>query len=391
MPAPHLHWKTDILDPFRDIIGQNGIITTDDLFGDQPDNDDPSDRRLHDPVEVRSLIFGDTHFRSELSCAPELVRFLNHIKFVAPQGRRPFIGINGDFIEGRKRDGSLSNAESVVVQKVLRASRKGTDVVITPGNHDPFFHDLADTFVTPNMAVKKRIVHQTLTGENLLIEHTDNFDLLVRSRTLEWVGTQAKERLAKMSVAFDNLKDNAVVNRMFGALGMGKGWSLAHAILGETDGASYGERYIEATTAYLHAVNAEIYHKHKQDPNNFKPDYIHGMVGNHTHVATKRTFSSPLNPVSGEFMGPPLVTYYNTGHWTQPPSGSHAAEREVRSPKYPALTALVEFPDGRLDHVQWVPNKGIIQLAIGSELSKPVARMLPRPAQARDDRAKLAG
>src|SRR6266481_8761554 len=56
-----------------------------------------------------------------------------------------------------------------VIQKLLRKSRKGTNVIYVPGNHDELVTDFCGAY--GNIAIAKNFVHTTADGRRILVIH----------------------------------------------------------------------------------------------------------------------------------------------------------------------------------------------------------------------------
>jgi UDP-2,3-diacylglucosamine pyrophosphatase LpxH len=81
-----------------------------------------------------------------------------------------------------------TQAHNDVVQKLLRKARKGTRIVLVPGNHDEAFDDFLG-WRFGNIDVKSEAVHETASGLRLLVMHGDQFDGVVYyARSLVWLG-----------------------------------------------------------------------------------------------------------------------------------------------------------------------------------------------------------
>ena len=66
-----------------------------------------------------------------------------------------------------------------VIQKILRKARKGTRIVVMPGNHDEGLHQLLG-YRFGTVEVSAEAVHVTADGRRLLVMHGDQFDGVVR-------------------------------------------------------------------------------------------------------------------------------------------------------------------------------------------------------------------
>src|SRR5581483_7721866 len=144
-------------------------------------------------------------------------------------------------------------------------------------------------------------------------------------------------------------------------LGLESHWSLAHTIKTRSDGRTYTESYSQAMLAYLVARNAQIHARHQHQPPAAREPYFAGIICGHTHVPEIRQFRSPVDVDTGESIGPEIVTYYNTGHWTGRPSdGASAAGKWHEHGAHPTCTGVVEHLDGRMEPIRWVPGQGIV-------------------------------
>ena len=66
-----------------------------------------------------------------------------------------------------------------VLQKLLRKGRKGTELVLIPGNHDEALRDYCGVNFG-GMDIERNIVHVGADGRRYLIIHGDEFDVVVR-------------------------------------------------------------------------------------------------------------------------------------------------------------------------------------------------------------------
>jgi UDP-2,3-diacylglucosamine pyrophosphatase LpxH len=62
-----------------------------------------------------------------------------------------------------------------VVQKLLRAARKGCRVIYVPGNHDEFARDYAGRLFA-GVEITNEAIHETADGRRLWVLHGDRFD-----------------------------------------------------------------------------------------------------------------------------------------------------------------------------------------------------------------------
>src|SRR5262245_59581394 len=88
------------------------------------------------PRHARAIFISDLHLGTRSAQAVQLLDFLKHCEAAT-------IYLVGDIVDfWRVRRGPhRPQAHNDVVQKLLRAARKGTRIVLVPGNHDEGLRD----------------------------------------------------------------------------------------------------------------------------------------------------------------------------------------------------------------------------------------------------------
>jgi UDP-2,3-diacylglucosamine pyrophosphatase LpxH len=232
---------------------------------------------------LRTGWISDVHLGTRDSKAEALLDFLREHEFET-------LYIVGDFIDvwSLKRGLYWPQAHNDVIQKILRAGRKGTRVIYIPGNHDEFvagFHGhYGAVEVMPND------IHTAADGRRLLVMHGHELDMVVQNmRWLAYLGDVGYQLLLRM---------NAPVHFVRRVLGLPH-WSLSAAVKRSVKGA------VNFVGAFEHGIVKLA-----------RADGVDGVVCGHIHT-----------PVIRDFDG---VAYYNTGDWVE------------------SLSALVEDFDGRI-------------------------------------------
>jgi UDP-2,3-diacylglucosamine pyrophosphatase LpxH len=340
-------------------------------------SEDVSDSLIHRPHRYRSVFVSDLHLGTASCRAHDFVQFLNHLQ-------TEYLFLVGDIFDFWKMGifhpmklgkllgaGVLRRSQLTVVQKLLRADRHGVKTVFVPGNHDETLRDFVGARLS-NIMFLRDVVHETTDGRRFLVLHGDCFDGVIRQhRWLSILGTHAFEVVAKLSIRLDRWRKHARINRVLEYLGLESHWSLAHAIKNRADGRAYTESYSQAMLTYLFTRNAEIYARRQQRPTIPREPYYSGIICGHTHVPEVRHFSSPIDTETGEAIGPPTVTYLNTGHWTgRPQDETMIAAAGDDALQRPPCTAVVEELDGRVRAIRWVPGKGIVPLTQSDALER---------------------
>jgi UDP-2,3-diacylglucosamine pyrophosphatase LpxH len=128
-------------------------------------------------LKVRSLFISDIHLGSSKSQANKLLDVFKKYEF-------DNLFIIGDFIDltSLKRKFWWNSDHSLVIQKILRYSRKGVNVVYIIGNHDFYIRDL---IVDGNIKIGDILICDefywtTASGKKIWMTHGDCFDGFIR-------------------------------------------------------------------------------------------------------------------------------------------------------------------------------------------------------------------
>ena len=226
----------------------------------------------------------DVHLGTRGAKAELLLRFLRTYEFDT-------LYVVGDLIDvwALRRGIYWPQAHNDVIQKLLRAGRKGTRVVYIPGNHDEFISGFHGHYGA--VEVMPKAIHTTADGQRLLVIHGHELDTVVQNmRWLAFVGDVGYQLLLKL---------NTPVNAIRRRLGLGY-WSLSAAVKKSVKEAVNFVGTFETGIARLAGA-----------------DRCDGVVCGHIHT-----------PVIRDIEG---VAYYNTGDWVE------------------STSALIEHFDGRME------------------------------------------
>ena len=127
-----------------------------------------------DRLSVRTVFISDVHLGTPGCQAEALLDFLRCVECET-------LYLVGDIVDGWQlmRRWYWPQAHNDVVQKVLRKARKGTRVVLVPGNHDEFARRyLGHSF--GGIEVVEDAIHQTADGRRFWVMHGDLFDGVVQ-------------------------------------------------------------------------------------------------------------------------------------------------------------------------------------------------------------------
>ncbi|MBP8270312.1 UDP-2,3-diacylglucosamine diphosphatase [Sphaerotilus montanus] len=242
-----------------------------------------------DRLSVRTVFISDVHLGTPGCQAEALLDFLRCVECET-------LYLVGDIVDGWQlmRRWYWPQAHNDVVQKVLRKARKGTRVVLVPGNHDEFARRyLGHSF--GGIEVVEDAIHQTADGRRFWVMHGDLFDGVVQCAP--WLA-HIGDSLYTLA-----LRLNRALNSARARLGLPY-WSLSR----------YLKLKVKRAVSFIGDFEMAVIREAKRRG-------VDGVVCGHIHHAELRT-------VDG-------LTYANDGDWVE------------------SLTALVEHGDGRLEVIEW--------------------------------------
>lgn len=226
----------------------------------------------------------DIHLGTRGSQAEALLDFLREYEFDK-------LYVVGDFIDvwQLRRGIYWPQAHNDVIQKILRAGRKGTRVIYIPGNHDEFVAGFFGHFGA--VEIMARDIHTTADGRRLLVIHGHELDTVVQNiKWLAYVGDVGYQLLLKL---------NNPINAIRERLGLGF-WSLS----------AYVKKSVKNAVSFIGAFEQAIVQYARRDE-------VQGVVCGHIHSPVIRMIEN--------------TTYYNSGDWVE------------------SLSALTEDFEGRIE------------------------------------------
>ena len=271
------------------------------------------------PLAVRTVFISDVHLGTPGCQAEALLDFLRAVECET-------LYLVGDIVDGwqLQRRWHWPQAHNDVVQKVLRKARKGTRVVLVPGNHDEFARRYAGHSFG-GIEVVEDCIHRTADGRRLWVMHGDLFDGVIQcARWLAHVG----DHLYQVA-----LRLNRLLNSLRARLGLPY-WSLSR----------YLKLKVKRAVSFINDFELAVIREARRRE-------VDGVVCGHIHHAELRT-------VDG-------LTYANDGDWVE------------------SLTALVEHHDGRLEVIEWAEvlrQRALPSLAPVLQQHRPSPAALPQPA-----------
>jgi UDP-2,3-diacylglucosamine pyrophosphatase LpxH len=240
-------------------------------------------------LRVRALFISDIHLGTRTSQAERLLDLLRYVE-------ADVLYLVGDIIDfWRVRRGPhWPQSHNDVLQKLMRKVRKGTRLVLVPGNHDEALRDYAG-MQFGGVEVHRDIVHTTARGRRYVVLHGDEFDVVVR--TAKWLAL-----LGDHGYEFA-LWLNHPLNWVRRHLGLGY-WSLS----------AYLKYRVKTAVAFIGAFEEAVATEARRRG-------ADGVICGHIHHASDRIFHG--------------THYLNCGDWVE------------------SCTAVIENLDGDLRVVHW--------------------------------------
>src|ERR1051325_5307153 len=241
------------------------------------------------PRRYRSIWISDLHLGTRHAQVDEVLHFLRETDC-------RYLYLVGDFIDGwqLKSKWHWEDSYNVLIQKLLRKSRKETQIIYITGNHDEFI----EQFLNVNfgsVTLAREVIHTAAGGKRYLVLHGHQFDGITHcNRLLDRIGTRLYDWILDFNLHFNRIR------RVFG-FGY---WSIA----------AYLKYKAKAAVKYVSDYeDAIVQAARKQN--------VHGVICGHIHRAEIKTVED--------------VVYLNCGDWVE------------------SCTALVEDFDGNIKLVHF--------------------------------------
>lgn len=244
-------------------------------------------------AHYRTGWISDVHLGTRGSRAEALLEFLRTHEFET-------LYVVGDLIDiwSLKRVRYWPQAHNDVIQKLLRAGRKGTKIWYIPGNHDEYVADFCGEY--GGVTIVPRHFHTTADGHRLLIIHGHELDTVVQN--IKWLA-----HLGDVGYQF-LLALNPPLNWLRRRFGLGY-WSLS----------AYAKRKVKNAVSFIGKFEEAIVRF-------ARTDHVQGVVCGHIHAPAVREIDG--------------VMYYNCGDWVE----SHSALVEDATGKIELLLCSPESP-----------------------------------------------
>lgn len=254
------------------------------------------------PRKLRTLFISDVHLGSKAAQAELLLDFLRYHEAET-------IYLVGDIVDGwrLRRNWHWPQEHNDVVQKLLRKSRKGANIIYIAGNHHEFLRNFQGTHFG-GIEVMNRAIHETADGRKFLVIHGDQFDVVVRNaRFIAYLGDWAYDTAIWI---------NTVMSRVRSLFGL-RYWSFS----------AWAKFRVKKAVNFIGQFESVVSEEAQRIG-------VDGVICGHIHHAT-------IESMNG-------VEYINTGDWVE------------------SCTAVIEHFDGRMELIEWTerrdrrPTTGIV-------------------------------
>lgn len=226
-------------------------------------------------MRYKNVFISDIHLGS-ISCKHrQLLGFLKTLDEHQPDN----LYLVGDIIDLWKLNKGFSwkPEHNVIVQKILRLSRKGVKVHYILGNHDESFRSLPEGFRFGDIEVSDQCEFVSTYGKKYLVIHGDQYDtFLLQNGLLARIGSFAYDSLVVLNSAL------SFVRRKLGL----PYWSLSH--------------YVKVTAKNATAI-VDIFENSMSE--NIKEKGYDGVICGHIHLAKIKLMDG--------------FKYINCGDWTE--------------------------------------------------------------------------
>lgn len=241
--------------------------------------------------KVRSIFLSDIHLGTRACQAERLLSFLREYE----SEHLFLVGDIVDFWAMSRNSIYWSTSQNTVVQKILKRSRHGTEVIFVPGNHDEGLREYVDTrFGEIRLLQEHR--HTAADGKRYLLIHGDEFDQVTKyHRWIAVLGDQVYTFVVYL---------NTLLSRLRRILGISGYWSLS----------GYAKRKVKSAVSFIFDFEDSVAHYVKERG-------VEGVICGHIHAAA-------IKELNG-------IRYLNCGDWVD------------------SCTAIVEHLDGSMELVEW--------------------------------------
>lgn len=265
-------------------------------------------------IKYKTIWISDIHLGTKGCSADELLLFLKH----TDSENLYLVGDIIDMWQLTKR-WYWPKSHNEIVQKILRKSRKGTNVIYVPGNHDETVRNFLPLMMG-DITIEYESDYVSVTGQKFLITHGDLYDVITRYH--KWVAKLGDAGYTML------IQINQYLNWLRRKLKMGY-WSLSQYIKTKVKNAASFIGNYESSLA-------ETCHKRNYD----------GIICGHIHHAEMKNING--------------IKYFNDGDFVE------------------SKTALAEEFDGSFVLLAWQDDRLVETARWNHDEINPVIHPTPK-------------
>lgn len=247
---------------------------------------------MNEITRYRTVFISDLHIGSRGCNYKKILSFLK--SFEADK-----LVLVGDIIDfwALKRKIFWPKGHNDIIHKIFKLSKKGTEVIYIPGNHDEAIRHHIGLTLGSNIQIYDQHVHITSEGIKVLCLHGDEFDIIMKNhKVLTFFGDIGYAFIQRI---------NPIVSYFRKLLGFKTNWSLS----------GFLKKKVKERISLMNRFEQSI-----RDYSISKGCY--SAIAGHTHIPE-------VIKMEDDF------TYYNSGDWVD------------------SYTAIVEDMDGKLKLIKW--------------------------------------
>jgi UDP-2,3-diacylglucosamine pyrophosphatase LpxH len=234
-------------------------------------------------MEYRSIWTSDHHLGNQICDDQAFLKFMH-------DNDAPTFGLVGDFIDGwsLSRRWYWPQTHNDVVQKILRKARKGSLVLLIPGNHDDFLEFLLN-LILGHVTIVHEYIYTAADGKRYLVMHGHQFDVHIPIWLMR-LGSWAYDATVTLNLLVHKIRNKLHLPH----------WSLSAYLKKKVKSAvSYMENFETMAVEYARTKGCD------------------GIICGHIHAPCIKTING--------------IVYINCGDWLE------------------HCSALVENPDGKFE------------------------------------------
>lgn len=223
-------------------------------------------------MKYKTVFVSDLHLGTKDAQAKQFLQFIKDNEFEQ-------LFLVGDIIDGwsLKRRWRWPQEHSDVIQKILKAARKGTKVVYILGNHDEFIRPFLPLYLGDNVDIVDSYDYYGIDGKKYWVVHGDFFDSITMTKKwLAVLGDRGYQLLLRLNRPLNKIRK--IFKKQY--------WSLS----------SFVKESVKKSLMYIDDYETIVSSKAKLE----KYD---GVICGHIHKSQDKVFDG--------------VRYLNCGDWVE--------------------------------------------------------------------------